>query len=252
VIGLGLVFPTVTLVALLVYGVLLGPSVLPGDADRDPLIVDVRGHQWWWEIRYPDGPGGVVVHAANELHIPVGRPVHVRLTSNDVIHSFWVPQLGHKIDAMPGLVTYARLEASRTGVFRGQCAEFCGPQHARMSLLVYAHDPDEFERRLAELVATGDAIRQAAHPEAVASFDRQCAECHSRDLRERGPSVGPNLGAVTQRTMLGAGTLENNPNNRRRWVWDHQSLKPGNRMPIQAHLEPEVIESIVQMLEGRP
>lgn len=250
-IGLGLVFPTVTLVALLVYGVRLGQAVLPSRADRDVFVVDVRGHQWWWEIRYPGGPGGTVVHTANELHVPAGRPVHVRVSSEDVIHSFWVPQLGPKMDAKPGLVSTIRLEALRPGTFRGQCAEFCGAQHARMALLVHAHEPAELERRLAALVDAGEAVRRrTADAGGADAFERHCAECHGIDVRERGPAVGPNLGAVSERSILGAGTLPNEAGSLRRWLLDHQSLKPGNRMTIQAHLDPAVIDSIVRLLEG--
>ena len=250
VIGLGLIFPTVTLVALLAYGVGLGSSLLPAHTDRDPLVVDVRGHQWWWEFRYPQGPGGVAVHTANELHIPVGRPVHLRITSADVIHSFWVPPLAHKIDGTPGLTTFLRIEADRPGTFRGQCAEFCGPQHARMRILVHAHEPDEFAERLASIAAAGAALERNAAPAALQAFEAECALCHSRDPLRREPAVGPNLGAVALRSTIGAGTLPNDPDNLRRWLWEHQSIKPGNRMAIVAHLQPDVLESIARLLES--
>jgi cytochrome c oxidase subunit II len=251
VIGLGLVFPTVTLVALLVYGVRLGQSVLPTVDDPGVYVIDVRGHQWWWEISYPNAVGGIVLHSANELHIPVGRPVIVRITSNDVIHSFWVPQLGYKIDGTPGLISYLRIEASRPGVFRGQCAEFCGAQHARMRMLVHAHEPDELERKLVALAQSGDLIRQRASTEAMVAFGEHCQACHSIDPGERGSGIGPNLADLAQRSTLGAGTLLNSENNLRRWMWDHQSLKPGSRKPIHAHLEPDLMESIIGLLEAR-
>jgi cytochrome c oxidase subunit II len=254
VIGLGLVFPSVTLVALLAYGVGLGQSLLPSATDDDPLIVEVQAHQWWWEFRYPAGPGGDAVHTANELHIPVGRPVHLRIGSTDVIHSFWVPPLGHKIDATPGLTTTLRILADREGTFRGQCAEFCGAQHARMRIVVHAHSPEEFERMLAAIAGAG-AMRdgqamQGAMAGAPQAFDAHCAQCHSIDPLRREPAIGPNLGALPLRGTLGAGTLPNDPNNLRRWLWDHQSIKPGNRMAIVAHLEPEVLEGIARLLEA--
>jgi cytochrome c oxidase subunit II len=250
VIGLGLVFPTLTLSALLVYGVGLGQSLLPQGTDEDPLVVDVRAHQWWWEFTYPAGPGGAALHTANELHIPVGRPVLLRIDSADVIHSFWVPPLGHKIDATPGLTTFLRIQADRAGSFRGQCAEFCGAQHARMRIVVHAHAPEEFERRLASIAEAGAARAQAAQPAAFAAFEANCAQCHSLDPLRREPAVGPNLGALRERATLGAGTLPNDADNLRRWLWEHQSLKPGNRMAIVAHLEPDVLEGIARLLEA--
>ncbi|HVL54989.1 MAG TPA: cytochrome c oxidase subunit II, partial [Burkholderiaceae bacterium] len=251
VIGLGLVFPTVTLIALLYYGVRLGQAVLPGPGDRDVYEVEVRAHQWWWEVSYPPSAAGRVLHSANELHVPVGRPVYVRVTGADVIHSFWVPQLGPKIDAMPGITTMVKLQSDRAGTFRGQCAEFCGEQHARMVLFVHAHPPQQLQHALEQLAAAGESIRAAATPQALDAFAQHCGVCHSLDATERGPARGPNLAAVTLRTMLGAGTLENGPQALRQWMREHSKLKPGIRKPSHDHVPDDVLESIVRLLEAR-
>jgi cytochrome c oxidase subunit II len=249
-IGLGLIFPVAVLVPLLVYAVFLGRTMLPSQFDADVFLVDVRGHQFWWEISYPGAIDGGAVYSANELHIPVGRPVHVRLTSDDVVHSFWVPQLGVKMDATPGLVSTTRIEASQAGVFRGQCAEFCGQQHARMALLVHAHEPPELERRLAAMASSGTGLRERAEPAALRAFEENCAGCHSIDPGARGSGVAPNLAGVAARSTLGAGTLENQPGALAAWIKQHPELKPGSRKPSQAHLEAELLDSVAAMLEA--
>ena len=135
IIGGGLVLPTVSIVALLAFGIPTGRSMLPLPVEGEqPLRVQVIGHQWWWEVRYPES--GVVT--ANQFILPIDRPVDVEVTSADVIHSFWVPRLGGKLDMVPGRTNTLRLQASQTGVFRGQCSEFCGSQHAHMILHVEA------------------------------------------------------------------------------------------------------------------
>ncbi|RYX97443.1 MAG: cytochrome c oxidase subunit II [Comamonadaceae bacterium] len=149
-IGGGLVFPVVVLSALLIYGVRAGHSLLPLPTAAAVFSVDVTAHQWWWEVSYPDAAGGMR-HAANEIHIPAGRPVDIRVRSSDVIHGFWIPRLGGKIDAIPGRVNTIRVEADKPGVYQGQCAEFCGLGHAHMKLLVQAHDEAGLQGKLAGL-----------------------------------------------------------------------------------------------------
>lgn len=140
-IGGGLVLPLVSMVVLLGFGIPAGHSMLPLPPDEgDPLDVHVTAHQWHWEVRYPNRDISLV----NEVHIPAGRPVDVHLSSADVIHSFWVPRLGGKLDAIPGRTHVLRLQADEPGIYRGQCAEFCGTGHARMHFTVIAHTPEDF------------------------------------------------------------------------------------------------------------
>jgi cytochrome c oxidase subunit II len=142
IVGGGLIFPLVVLTALLVYGTAAGQRIL-APAER-PLNIEVTGRQWWWEVRYPPDGDAPEVVTANELHLPVGVPVRIALESRDVIHSFWIPNLAGKVDMIPGRVNVLRLEASRPGAFLGQCAEFCGAQHAHMKFTVVAESPEDF------------------------------------------------------------------------------------------------------------
>jgi cytochrome c oxidase subunit II len=242
-IGGGLVLPLAGTFALLVYGIRAGEALLPLPTEREVFRVEVRGHQWWWEVRYPD-VDGEPVYGANELHIPAGRPVDVHVLSADVIHSFWVPRLGGKLDMIPGQRNVLRLEADRPGVYRGQCAEFCGAQHARMAFVAIAHPPEALEARLRRLALA----RLEGEPEA---FEQHCAACHATDARQRSP-VGPNLAGVAGRMTLGAGTVENVPGALHVWLRGHQSLKPGNRMPPHDHLDDETLAEIAGWLGGDP
>lgn len=150
VIGGGLVFPIAVLAALLLYGIRAGHSLLPLPTDEDVWQVEVTGHRWWWDVVHPDVGEGPR-RATNVLYVPVGRPVDVHLRAADVIHGFWVPRLGGKLDAIPGITNVIRLRADKPGIYRGQCAEFCGREHARMSLHVEALDEATLRERLGGL-----------------------------------------------------------------------------------------------------
>lgn len=247
IVGGGLVFTPLVLAALLAWGIGAGHTLLPLPSEREVFRVEVRAHQWWWEVTYPDVEGGPL-HSANEIHVPAGRPVDVEVRAADVIHSFWVPRLGGKIDALPGRTNLVRLEAPTPGVYRGQCAEFCGAQHARMALLLQAHEEEALQERLALLA--GEATEQEpASAEGEDAFATHCADCHSRDARHRSAAPGPNLADLPQRATLGAGTLENGPGALGDWLSHHQSLKPGNRMPAFDHLDPDTLDAIAAWLE---
>jgi cytochrome c oxidase subunit 2 len=226
----GVILPAVVGVALTVVTFRDLSVVLPG-ARAAQLEVEVIGHQWWWEIRYPGPDPAESVTTANEMHIPTGRRVRIRLASRDVIHSFWVPALQGKMDMIPGRPTETWLEAERPGVYRGQCAEYCGIQHARMALWIVANSPDDFaawldrERRHATEPLSEDARQGQA-----VFRDQGCAGCHP----VRGHAVGvggPDLTHVASRRTLAAGTLDNVPGNLAGWIADPQALKPGNLMP---------------------
>ncbi|SEO48401.1 cytochrome c oxidase subunit 2 [Aquisalimonas asiatica] len=152
IIGGGFVLPLVSITALLAFGIPAGHNMMPLASDDDVLRIDVTAHRWWWEVTYPDQDIGL----NNELHIPVGVPVHVHVSSEDVIHSFWVPRLAGKLDAIPGRTNVLRLEADETGTFQGKCAEFCGVGHAHMDFTVEAHSPDDFDDWLEEAAQDDD------------------------------------------------------------------------------------------------
>ena len=199
---------------------------------KDPLRVRVTAHQWWWEIEYSDGQPSRRVRTANELRIPTQRPVELELTADDVIHSFWVPSLQGKKDLLPGYTTRLDLVASRPGVYEGQCAEFCGFQHAHMSIDVIALDPEEYSRwydaQLASAPEPSDPV--ALHGREV-FMGSTCVMCHNIQGTDASGSVGPDLTHVAGRRRLAAGTLPNTPVNLAGWIRDPQAVKPGTRMP---------------------
>lgn len=224
----GVALPAAAVVALLVWGLPAGQSMRL--AASDAFVVDVRAHQWWWEVRYPSA-GDTPVISAGEIHIPAGRPVTLNITSGDVIHSVWIPRLGGKIDAIPGKINSLHLTADAPGAYAGVCAEFCGAQHARMRLTVFAHAPEALAARLEAM-----ARPHAAHDRLMqhADFVRLCLACHALDPRAQPSpllSAGPNLAGMAGRATLGSGLLVNTPDNLARWLRDHQLLKPGNHMP---------------------
>lgn len=236
----GLVLPAGVLSALV--GVTIATLVdLPtADEARD---VHVIGHQFWWEVRYGDE-----IVSANELHIPVGEKVRVRLSSDDVIHSFWVPELAGKRDMIPGQENTLVLEANEAGVYRGQCAEFCGVQHANMALRVVAHEPGEFE------TWAENAAEPAQEPTTTATrrgrdvFMQNCASCHAVRGTEAGGDVGPDLTHFASRRKLGAGVVANNRGNLGGWIVDSQAIKPGNPMPPQ-DVDPQRLDDLLDYLE---
>jgi cytochrome c oxidase subunit 2 len=227
----GVVATVAILIGLLLASVWTGRTVASLRA-WSAVTIDVVGHQWWWEIEYEDGIASRRVRTANEIHIPVGQPVVFKVTSRDVIHSFWVPNLQGKRDLIPGYTTAIWVQADRVGVFRGQCAEFCGLQHAHMALDVVAEPAAAFERWL-------ETMRQPArnpHGDAQVRgrdlfMSARCAGCHTINGTEAHGQVAPDLTHVASRRTLGAGTLPNTREHLAQWVRDPQHSKPGNQMP---------------------
>ena len=196
------------------------------------VAINITGHQWWWEIEYEDAVPSQRVLTANELHIPVGRPIVLKVTSRDVIHSLWVPNLQGKRDLIPGYTTAIWLQADRAGIFRGQCAEFCGLQHAHMALDVVAESSPDFDRWL-------DGMRKPASPPQTDEqrrghevfMTRRCAGCHAIGGAEAFGQMGPDLTHIGSRSTIGAGTLPNTRDHMNAWVKNPQASKPGNQMP---------------------
>jgi len=193
---------------------------------RESLTVEVVGHQWWWEIRYP----GLGITTANELHLPVGRPVSLSLKSADVIHSFWAPQLGGKRDLIPGKVNHLVFTVDAPGEYPGQCAEFCGASHANMRLLVVAEPPREFDAWVRQLKSPPTAPAGNAAKGLQTFLGAGCGACHTIQGVAFGV-VGPNLTHVASRKTLAAGILKNTPEDLARWLKDPPGLKPGALMP---------------------
>ncbi|QLL64997.1 cytochrome c oxidase subunit II [Sinorhizobium mexicanum] len=203
------------------------------EAPTPELTIDVTAQQWWWQFNYVDQNSARAFVVANELHIPVGKAVRLRLKSSDVIHSFWVPSLAGKQDLIPGRENSLTLQAERPGIYRGQCAEFCGLQHSHMALFVIAEAQADYERWAERQRGAG---AEPTEPEMVAGkalfMARQCAACHTiRGTRAAG-ATGPDLTHIGSRRTIAAGLLENTRGSLAAWIADPQTLKPGNNMPL--------------------
>ncbi|EJC84044.1 cytochrome c oxidase, subunit II [Rhizobium leguminosarum bv. trifolii WSM2297] len=202
-------------------------------AKANPAMIVVRGQQWWWQFTYLDANPAKTFQTANELHIPVGADVRLRLEASDVIHSFWVPNLTGKQDLVPGRENALTLHASRPGVYRGQCAEFCGLQHSHMALLVVAEAPEDYARWLeAQRGAAAAPVDGDAAAGKLVFMSKPCAACHTIRGTEASGTTGPDLTHVGSRSTIGAGLLENTRGSVAAWIADPQTLKPGNNMPL--------------------
>lgn len=238
----------VVLIGILVATVAVSRATTAPGAD-DALTIDVIGHQWWWEVRYRGERADQLVVSANEVHLPVGERVRFVVRSADVIHSLWLPNLGGKIDLMPDRENTLWLEATEPGVFRGQCAEFCGMQHGKMGFMVVVHERDEFrawlERERMSAAPPGDALARQGHD---AFVNGTCASCH----RIRGTAAmggfGPDLTHIGSRRTIAAGAVPNTRARLTAWIVDPQQLKPGALMPA-THMQPEALHAIVHYLE---
>jgi len=226
----GVAFTVLGLLVFMVWTV-RDMAAIAGAPNEPQLTIEVRAHQWWWEFRYLDKDPSRIFTTANELHIPVGQPVLFKLVGTDVIHSFWLPQLGGKTDAIPGQTNIAWLEAREAGVYRGQCAEYCGAQHAHMALLAYAEAPADFDAwwnaqlRPAEQPASDEA-RQGA-----SDFQTRCGACHTLRGTAAGGKLGPDLTHLMSRRTLAAGTLPNTVGYLSGWISNPQTVKPDAQMP---------------------
>jgi cytochrome c oxidase subunit 2 len=225
----------VTIVILFVFLVdsfFVGRGMTAEQAQKQGVAIEITGHQWWWEVRYPNVDASSIFTTANEIHLPVGVPVTFSLKATDVIHSFWVPNLSGKKDLIPGKIATIWLQADRPGVYRGQCAEYCGLQHAHMALWVIAESREQFDGWLRNQI-------QGAVPPSNASAQRgqqvflssSCVMCHAINGTPAGSNIGPNLTHLASRNTIGAATLQNDRDHLAQWVTNSQQIKPGNRMP---------------------
>ena len=212
---------------------------------REPDII-IIGHQWWWEFRYTDS--GVIT--ANELHIPVNTYLLARVESVDVIHDFWIPELGPKIDAVPGHPNHLWINAGKKGVFLGACAEFCGVQHANMRIRVVAESEEEFKQWEQQQLKIPPTPGYGLAGEGAKLFqEKACMNCHTINGTAAAARIGPNLTHLADRQTIGAGVLTNTPENLSKWLTDPQKYKQGSLMP-NMKLSPEEVDAIVAYLEA--
>ena len=247
VVGGGIVVPIVLLATLFVISdVFVIRTTEAPAATATKLTVRVIGHQWWWEVRYP----GTTAVTANEIHIPVRTPVRVVVTTADVIHSFWVPQLNRTIDTIPGKTNSIEFYADAVGRYRGQCDEFCGLQHAHMAFYVYADPPDVFQRWLAAQARTAVAPTEGAAKQGEQVFmNGPCSTCHTIRGTTAHGYVGPDLTHLASRSTLGALAIPNRKDYLAGWITDSQSVKPGNQMP-DVNVRGRRLQALVAYLEG--
>lgn len=247
ILGVGGVLTLLILIGLLFASIRAGNATVRPPSEP-AVTVHVTGHQFWWEVTYPEY--GVV--DANELYLPAGQPVRVVLSSGDVIHSFWVPQLHGKMDMLPGRTHQTWLLADRPGVYRGQCAEFCGIQHALMAFSVEAEPPEAFAARMARMREAARArAGRAGMPGEAVFVQAGCGLCHAVGPRPREGATGtpgPDLTHLASRRTLAAGTLPNTRDALREWILRPQAIKPGSRMP-PTPLAPEQLEALLDYLE---
>lgn len=253
--GGGIVLPVLVLSALLAFSTLRSAQ-LSEVSSRQALKIAVVARLWWWEVRYTDPAGGPDIVLANEIRLPVGREVYLGLSSADVIHSFWAPALAGKVDMVPGRVHGLSLRADRAGVYRAQCAEYCGEQHARMALHIVAESEEAFKAWLAaQARPANSAAGVTAGQRAFAQ--QRCGACHvirgvsegvaGRPAGEGG--IGPDLTHVGSRLYIGAGTLRNDRGALAAWIANPHGFKPGVRMPASADMDGDTLQALAAYLE---
>ncbi len=245
-----------TITTIVILFVLIIASVSTGKANselankKNPLTIQVTGTQWWWQIQYMNADPTQNLITANEIHIPVGRPVQIRGASNDVIHSFWVPNLNGKRDLIPSHITTEWIEADHPGAFRGQCAEFCGLQHAHMSVWVIAEPEEKFDSwmraQLQPAAAPATPIEQQGQQ---VFLNHECVFCHQIRGTTAGAQVAPDLTHFASRRGIAANTVPNTKGNLAGWILDPQSMKPGNHMAT-VEVSSTDLQPLVEYLES--
>lgn len=233
--------PAVTLLVIFVLVVQTMSEV--NASEPGSQTIRVIGHQWWWEYQYPEQH----VITANELHLPVNAPVQLQMESGDVIHSYWVPQFGWMRDAIPGKLTYMPVRTTQVGSFEGGCNQYCGAQHAWMRERVVVQPRDQFDAWIAQ--QQRPAATTGARGEQL-FLQNTCVSCHAIQGTAAAARVGPDLTHVGSRSIIGAGVLDNTPENLQRWIRSAQSVKPGVLMPSYTNLSDEDVRALTDYLEG--
>jgi cytochrome c oxidase subunit II len=253
---LGRVVTTAVVLTIVILFVLIVASVGTGKGiselqnKKNPLTIEVTGNQWWWQIRYVNADPSQILVTANEIHIPVGRPVQIRGLSNDVIHSFWVPNLHGKRDLIPSRTTTEWVEADHPGLYRGQCAEFCGLQHAHMAIWVVAETQDNFNSWMQAQLQPAAAPSNPAQQRGQQVFlNNACIFCHQIRGTTASGQNAPDLTHFGSRRGIAANTVPNSKGNLAGWILDPQSMKPGNHMATIA-LDSTDLQPLVEYLES--
>ena len=248
----GITIPVIVLAVMFVVGLQTMSAFPMGDNEMHapPPMLRVIGHQWWWELQYVVGGETERLVTANEIHIPAGQPVDIELESVDVIHSFWVPELHGKVDLVPGKVNRIRVQADRPQTFRGECAEYCGPQHANMILLVQADAPADFQAWLAgqRAQAAMPSAPEAVHGQQLV-MSHACVLCHTIRGTDAHGQVGPDLTHIASRRRIAGNELANNTANLSAWVTHAQALKPYAKMPNLSVFTGDELRDVVAYLQ---
>jgi len=245
----GVVFPVTVLVALLSYALWLMPSLRPfTGGEQAKMRIDVVGNQFWWHVVYHLSDGSTVV-SANEIRLPVGERVEFSLSSADMIHSFWIPALGGKMDLIPGRTNRLSLRATRAGTYRGQCAEFCGTSHALMAFPAVVMEQDDFDDWLRARSRPSDGVEAGQDGQALFAREK-CGECHRIDGTQAQGTSGPDLSHVGSRLTLGAGLMVNDAGTMARFIAHSSSIKPESQMPSYLHLSVEEVDAMAKWLKG--
>jgi cytochrome c oxidase subunit 2 len=244
------VLTTAMLFVYLIMSFVTGRAISSPLHAENVLTIEVKGHQWWWEARYGDVNASRMFTTANEIHIPVGQPVLLKMTSQDVIHSFWVPNLMGKKDLIPGKDTTLMFQADKPGIYRGQCAEYCGLQHAHMAFIVVAETQAEFNAwREAQIRSAVEPASDSEKRGQQVFLSSPCIMCHTIRGTQAGSLIGPDLTHVGSRQTIAAGTLPNTRGHLSGWIVDSQSIKPGNHMPPNS-LNPDDLQAMLDYLQS--
>jgi cytochrome c oxidase subunit 2 len=241
---------TLAILSIFLVGSFTTGRALYSPQDEQALSIKITGQQWWWDVEYDMEPASNIVHTANEIHIPVGQLVKFRLTSVDVIHSFWVPNLNGKKDLIPGHEIVLTFQADRPGEYRGQCAEFCGYQHAHMAFTIVAEPPEKFYEWMNQQRASAAQPANEAQQRGQQVFlSSPCIMCHSIRGTDAGGTVAPDLTHLASRKTIAAGTLPFTHDQLAGWITNSQEIKPGNHMP-PVPLKAEDLQALLAYLES--
>jgi cytochrome c oxidase subunit 2 len=238
-----------TLFVVLVMSIVTGAKV-GGISSKNPVTIQITGHQWWWEVTYPNSQADQTVITANEIHVPVGTPVVVLTSSADVIHSFWAPNINGKRDLLPGYQNAVWMQVDKPGIYRGQCAEFCGYQHAHMGFEIVAQSTEEFSKWLEQQRKPAEPPRDPDAAQGLQVFmSHACVMCHTIRGTDAGSRMGPDLTHIASRHMIAAETLPNTRGALAGWIVDPQSTKPGSQMAANP-LPPDDLNALIAYLQS--
>ena len=241
--------PALLLLVIFIFTVLTLWTITnrPSDVSADPQVVNVRvvGHQWWWEFQYPD----LKITTADEMHVPVDALVYITVDSVDVIHSFWVPQMGGKIDVIPGHTNHTWFQPTQTGTYIGECSEYCGTEHANMRMDFVVDTLDQYDAWVKQQQSPPPSLTGVAAQGEQFFLNGTCVNCHTIDGTTAAGTVGPNLSHLSSRKILGGGVLTNTPANLAAWIKDPPGIKPGVKMP-NLGLTDDQIQQLVEFLDS--